>query len=66
MEDYNTVPPIPGWAIAHGSTSFPNPLRVRFDGVNSSRQRVRRSTGTFIRDWMTHLNGAILFIESST
>src|SRR6266567_4333897 len=28
--------PIPGWAIAHpGSTSFPNPLRVRFDGVNS-------------------------------
>src|SRR6266705_233468 len=30
--------PIPGWAIAHpGSTSFPNPLRVRFDGVNSRR-----------------------------
>src|SRR5437016_5572721 len=29
--------PIPGWAIAHlGSTSFPNPLRVRFDGVNST------------------------------
>src|SRR5438445_6061746 len=28
--------PIPGWAIAHlGSTSFPNPLRVRFDGVNA-------------------------------
>src|SRR5438034_430975 len=28
--------PIPGWAIAHpGSTSVPNPLRVRFDGVNS-------------------------------
>src|SRR6266567_2638850 len=31
--------PIPGWAIAHpGSTSFPNPLRVRFDGVNSTAQ----------------------------
>ena len=29
--------PIPGWAIAHpGSTSFPNPLRVRFNGVNST------------------------------
>src|SRR5438309_10348466 len=29
--------PIPGWAIAHlGSTSFPNLLRVRFDGVNST------------------------------
>src|SRR5687767_8226186 len=29
--------PIPGWATAHpGSTSFPNPLRVRFDGVNST------------------------------
>src|SRR5258708_29501181 len=29
---------IPGWAIAHlGSTSFPNPLRVRFDGVNSNQ-----------------------------
>src|ERR1700736_3743445 len=31
--------PIPGWAIAHpGSTSFPNPLRVRFDGVNSKME----------------------------
>src|SRR5580704_17716227 len=28
---------IPAWATAHrGSTSFPNPLRVRFNGVNSS------------------------------
>src|SRR5580658_6089128 len=28
---------IPGWAIAHlGSTSCPNPPRVRFNGVNSS------------------------------
>src|SRR5947209_20567709 len=37
---WRTTPPcipIPGWAIAHlGSTSFPNPLRVRFDGVNST------------------------------
>jgi transposase InsO family protein len=30
MEDYNTALPIPGWAIAHpGSTSCPNPSRVR-------------------------------------
>src|SRR6476619_3737527 len=34
--------PIPGWAIAHpGSTSFPNPLRVRFDGVNSMAELTR-------------------------
>ena len=34
MEDYNTVQRIPDWAIARlGSTSFPNPSRVRFDGV---------------------------------
>src|ERR1700735_5060235 len=34
--------PIPDWAIAHpGSTSFPNPSRVRFDRVNSTRNDVQ-------------------------
>jgi transposase InsO family protein len=45
-----TCIPIPGWAVAHhGSTSFANPLRVRFNGVNSSDALLRSGIGNSTR-----------------
>jgi transposase InsO family protein len=50
MEDYNTVHPHSRLATAHlGSTFFPNPSRVRLNGVNSTSAAFQACRNTHSR-----------------
>jgi putative transposase len=49
MEDYNTVHPDSRLGYrSPGNTSFPNPPRVRFNGINSTRAQMHKR----ITNWM--------------
>jgi transposase InsO family protein len=51
MEDYNTMHPHSrlGYRAHLGSTSCPNPSRVRFNGVNSTSPDVPRRWANYFR-----------------